>query len=396
MTRTLPLALALASATAVAPTTARPPLADPAVHVLDFPRHDVLGVRHVWFSPGGRLVAVTGGRWLGDVYEPSFTLWESATGRHLWTLRGADADASGFCFSPDGKHLACASDERGTVVVRDVARGAEVRRYTPAVSACACYSPDGKYLVTYCLYRPSRRVGLALLDPANGRVVYEPVLGKDERLRWFTFAADGRMIVVTDSTALRTWHPHRGAETVAQMDLPLHDVSGPDQAGTQLLRWGTETLKTIDVATGRTRLMFGREGEACGNAHLTADGAEVVSATVDGRVIAWDSTTGTPRTVIQTHAGPKDRIALVSPYLVQGRFIVQRTTPDERRGSGETRLCVFTRDGRLVREDRNLTDLVFDSTRRWVAVRTDSPAAPGRPSRPTVTIRDAAEWLAGR
>jgi WD40 repeat protein len=100
------------------------------------------GVRCLAFSPDGKTLA-TGGA------DRTIKVWETATGKELFILRGHTAGINGLAFSPDGKRLASASDDH-TVKLWDTATGESVltlKGHTAAVSGVA-FSPDGRLLAT--------------------------------------------------------------------------------------------------------------------------------------------------------------------------------------------------------------------------------------------------------
>src|SRR5262249_32434720 len=79
--------------------------------------------------------------------DMSVTLWETATGREIRTLQGAEGVILAADFSPDGRTLAFGSQD-GAIRLCEAARGKEVhvlRGEQVPVHAVA-FSPDGKTL----------------------------------------------------------------------------------------------------------------------------------------------------------------------------------------------------------------------------------------------------------
>jgi WD40 repeat protein len=73
------------------------------------------------FSPDGKTLATGGGHFL----RREIKLWDADTGKEIRTIRPHDADVDSLSFSPDGKRLAAAIGDTGTVKLWDIATGKE-------------------------------------------------------------------------------------------------------------------------------------------------------------------------------------------------------------------------------------------------------------------------------
>ena len=97
-------------------------------------------VSDVAFSPNGKQIASTSGKWI--------RLWDVATGSESQTLRGHDSEVITVTFSPDGKRIVSGS-KGDAVKIWDSTTGLEVTtlRVNGKVWGL-CFSPDGKTIAT--------------------------------------------------------------------------------------------------------------------------------------------------------------------------------------------------------------------------------------------------------
>jgi eukaryotic-like serine/threonine-protein kinase len=151
-------------------------------------------VRHVCFSPDGRLLA-TGGVGYGA------RVWEAATGQPLTAPLAAGYEVSALVFSPDSRLLlACSRD--GAVRVWDAARlGAAEPTILPHQLAVktAVFSPNAEWIATVDGANQVRlwhaRTGLPMSDPWLATKAVRPV-----------FTPDGqRLIVESEQPGFDAW-----------------------------------------------------------------------------------------------------------------------------------------------------------------------------------------------
>lgn len=219
------------------------------------------GIASLTFSPDGQTV-VTGGGWPVSVVQgprgkgvpPSnadqaVRVWDAATGRERFALRGHVGSVFAVAVSPDGSQVASGGAD-GTVRFWDVATGAAgdvVRDQSGPVFALA-FSPDGRALAS---------VGddgkVRVRDLASGEMT--ELAGHHGWALGVAFSPDGaRLASAGGDGAVRLWDPSRGRE--------LLTLRGP--------------------------------GDRVTNVAFSPDGRALASAADDGAVWVWDSDPAPP------------------------------------------------------------------------------------------------------
>jgi WD40 repeat protein len=294
-------------------------MGSPEVRSFEYACH---GVNSAVFSPDGRRLAAVGAY--------GFKVWDSATGQEVldqdaWKLpddlKQFDSDMRrpgellSVAFSPDGRHLATAS-EAGTVRVWDALSGKEIlacKGHTDPVRS-VCFSPDGTRLAS------ASEKAVKLWDTQSGQEVFSfeaprgarvPPLSTPSRLRLppaychflektgpvqgVAFSPDGdRLAGVGWDDAIRVWDTRSGRE-VLSLQGHAGFVSGvafsPD--GRRLASASRDwTARIWDAQTGKGLLtLTGHAGMVWGVA-FAPDSRRLVSTGIDNTVKLWDLVTG--------------------------------------------------------------------------------------------------------
>lgn len=255
-------------------------------------------VESVAYSPDGKLLATAGD-------DKMAILWDAATGKMLMTLRGHTQVIEIIAFSPDGKKLATGSDDK-TVKLWDVQTGKELSTLTSEDNAVfdISFSPDGRYLATGGATKITE-----IWDVSTGKVL-KTLEGQRFPL---AFSPIGTQIATSnDETTIvwnvETWEP--------QLSIPYTGNSlafSPDGnrlaiAMGQLKIWDLATGKEIISATGFASIARGLE--------YSPDGSRIAMGSQSGETIIWDAETGKQLLALAGHKGAINDVAF-SPGCVK-------------------------------------------------------------------------------
>jgi WD40 repeat protein len=214
----------------------------------------------VCFSPDGRLLAMAA-RGATDTNHPAeVQVWDTESGRVMYTLASLTSIVSDVCFSPDGSRLAGIGHD-GMVRVWDAATGQEALTWKghtslqlPIAPGSIWFSPDGKRLFSLS--------GGNTVTVRHGSVGQEvlSLRGHSRAVNAVAFSPDGRRIA---SAAL--------------------DWANPEKVG---------EVRIWDAATGRPVRTFHGHAGGVGHVGFSPDGRRLATASHDGTAKLWDVETG--------------------------------------------------------------------------------------------------------
>jgi WD40 repeat protein len=242
-------------------------------------------VRYVCYSPDSRRLTTI-------CAEGTVTVWDTATGRAIFTLNKIQSDGEDIIitFSPDSQTLAI-SRRDGTVTVRDAASGQETpaQKGTVAPVRQFAFSPDGRRLA---MIGGDGTIGL--WDTATGREILT-LKGLSRVPKIMAFSPDSRRFITTgDDGTIGLWDTATGRETLARkgMVAPVRQLAfSPD--GRRLVTHSRDgTIGLWDTATGRETHTF--KGLVAPDSHavFSPDGRRLTTHSGDGTINVWDTDAG--------------------------------------------------------------------------------------------------------
>ena len=256
-------------------------------------------------------------------------VWDATTGQELLSFSTQHTGISifGLAYSPDGARIATASDDQ-TAKVWDAASGQQllVIDHGAPLGGLA-FSPDGKHLAT-----AGADAMVRVWDSANGQQVLV-LAGHGEATRAGSvhpggviavlFTPDGKRLVTAgaDGTA-RLWDAETGQslQVMAGHTNEVYIALSPD--GQRLVTAGYDGfVKLWDISSGADPaepLLTIDHGQPARAAAFGPQGARIAAASQDGAARVWDSVSGRRLLTLAGHSGLIDDMA----FTVDGTRLV--------------------------------------------------------------------------
>ncbi len=256
-------------------------------------------IRSVAFSPDGRWLASAG-------EDRTVRIWDMASEEEYRVLQGHSETISSIAFSVDGQRLVSASGGyfgenhplAGELKVWDVATGKELFAIEgKGAFQSVCFSPDGQRLAA-ASGGQRKEAG-----PAKGEVTVWDIATRKEVLVLsdhatpvlsVAFSPDGRYGASGESDgSLRVWQARTG-KTVWMRRGHTAPVLGlafsPDSRHVASASWD-RTVRVWDLNTGKELPARLEHKEAVSSVAFSPDGSRLASAARDNTVKVWDANT---------------------------------------------------------------------------------------------------------
>lgn len=243
-------------------------------------------VKSIAFSPDGKFLA-------SAADDRTIRLWDVSTGKQIRVLTGHTLPVNLVSFAPDGKSIASSSSD-GTVRVWEVGTGRELLKMVHGYPVKAlAFSPDGQLLAAACEFADNecKRPGIELWNALNGEPVRQFV-EPDKSVESLAFSPDGRLLASAGyQSPARLWEVSTGKELWHfELKNPTHppDVSfSPDGAMLSIEDWSA--IHLLDVATFRELRSLDRPHGI--RVVFSPDGRMLAASGADPLVVVWDTRT---------------------------------------------------------------------------------------------------------
>jgi WD40 repeat protein len=267
----------------------------------------------VWgvaFSPDGRRLASAS-------EDRTVKVWDTGSGQETRTLRGHTQSVTSVAFCPDGRRLASASEDR-TVKVWDTETGQEPPTLAvpagsvlgmagdPALAIPAgsvlgvAFSPDGRWLAS------AGADGMVRLWDAETGQGLRTLTGHTGVAWSVAFSPDGRRLAAAGwDRTVRLWDAEtgQGLRTLRGHTGIIESMAfSPD--GRRLAAAGEDRMVRVwDTGTGQEILTLEGHTKPIENVAFSPDGKRLASGAEDRTVRLWDADTGREVSVLRGHTG---------------------------------------------------------------------------------------------
>uniref|UniRef100_UPI0019127CD2 WD40 domain-containing protein n=1 Tax=Hassallia byssoidea TaxID=482630 RepID=UPI0019127CD2 len=249
-------------------------------------------VNSVSFSPDGKILASASD-------DKTIKLWNVDTGKEITTLNGHTEEVNSASFSPDGKILASASADK-TIKLWNVDTGKQItalKGHNNSVKSVT-FSSNGKILASASA---DKTIKLWNVDTKKEITTLK---GHSSSVNSASFSPDGKILAsASDDYTIKLWNVDTGKEITTlkghteEVNTASFSPDGKTLASASL----DKTIKLWNVDTGKEITTLNRHNNGVRSVTFNPDGKTLASANWDNTIKLWNVDTKKEITTLNGH-----------------------------------------------------------------------------------------------